>query len=72
MKKQLTAAELEYIVSRVLSNANDALSENDDSDFSSGKRTAYYEILDTIKNELIARGVDIKAFGLDINLESLL
>lgn len=34
-----------------------------------GKRFAYYEILDTIKNELKARGQDLQAFGLHINLE---
>ena len=72
MNNQLTTAELEYIISRVLSNANDALTNTDNSDFSNGKKEAYYEVLDTIKNELIAREVDIKPFGLDIPLERLL
>lgn len=72
MNNQLTTAELEYIISRVLSNANDALTDTDNSDFSNGKKEAYYEVLDTIKNELITREVDIKPFGLDIPLERLL
>ena len=72
MNNQLTTAELEYIISRVLRNANDAISNVDKSDFSNGRKMAYYEILDTIKNELIARNIDIKSLGLDIPLESLL
>lgn len=72
MNNQLTTAELEYIISRVLSNANDAISNADKSDFSNGRKMAYYEILDTIKNELITRNIDIKSLGLDIPLESLL
>ena len=72
MNNQLTTSELEYIISRVLTNANDALTDADNSEFSSGKKTAYYEILDTIKNELIARDIDVKPFGLDIPLEKFL
>lgn len=69
---KLSVSELEFIVSRVLDNANEALSNKDDSDFVQGKRLAYYEILDTIKNELEVRDVDTKDFGLDISLEELL
>lgn len=64
--------EIKYIVSRVIDNANDAFEEskeNADDDFYKGKKLAYYEILDTIKNELKARGQDLKEFGLDVNLE---
>ena len=68
----LTESELDFIVSRVLSNANKAFQENDNSDFENGRRLAYYEILDTIKNELILRDVDISKYGLNINLEELL
>ena len=59
-------------MSRILSNANKAFHENDDSDFENGRRLAYYEMLDTIKNELILRDVDISKYGLNINLEELL
>ena len=72
MMNKLSVSELEFIVSRVLNNANEALSSKDDSDFAQGKRLAYYEILDTIKNELEVREIDTKDFGLDITLETLL
>ena len=68
----LTESELNFIVSRILSNANKAFQENDNSDFENGRRLAYYEMLDTIKNELILRDVDISKYGLNINLEELL
>lgn len=63
---------IKFIISRVIDNANDALSEansNKDDDFYKGRKLAYYEILDTIKNELTAREHDLKDFGLDIDLE---
>lgn len=68
----MSEAEIKYIVSRVLDNANDAFeeaAENKEDDFYKGKKLAYYEILDTIKNELKARGQDLKEFGLDFNLD---
>ena len=71
MMNKLTEFELAFIVARVLDNAKDAASDNDKSDFAEGKRLAYYEILDTIKNELIVRDVDLKQYGLDIELEKL-
>lgn len=63
---------IKYIISRVLENANEAIAESDkhkDDLFYKGKRLAYYEILDTIKNELDINDQDLKDFGLDINLE---
>ncbi|MCI6408391.1 MAG: transposase [Lachnospiraceae bacterium] len=66
---ELSISELEFIIKRVLQNANEAVEEDDKSDFSYGKRLAYYEILDTIKNECIARDVDLNSLGLDIVLE---
>nr|DAM69591.1 MAG TPA: hypothetical protein [Caudoviricetes sp.] len=67
--------EFKYIVSRVLDNANDAISEakeNPEDDFYKGRKMAYYEILDTIKNELKVRDADLKEFGLDIDLENII
>lgn len=67
--------EFKYIVSRVLDNANDAISEakeNPEDDFYKGRKMAYYEVLDTIKNELKARDADLKEFGLDIDLENII
>lgn len=72
MNNQLTTAELEFIISRVIQNADEASKESDDSEFIEGKKLAYYEILDTIKNELEVREIDVKPFGLDIVLENLL
>lgn len=68
----MTDEHIKYIISRVIDNAADALKEakaDKDDDFYKGKKMAYYEILDTIKNELDADGQDLKEFGLDINLE---
>lgn len=66
----MTESEIKFIISRVLDNAKDAIKETDtNAEFNSGKIFAYYEILDTIKNELIVRGQDLKEFGLDIDLE---
>ena len=67
--------EFKYIVSRVLDNANDAISEakeNPEDDFYKGRKMAYYEVLYTIKNELKARDADLKEFGLDIDLENVI
>lgn len=49
---------IKYILSRIIDNANDASiesREHPDDDFYKGKKLAYYEVLDTIKNELIIR-----------------
>lgn len=74
LAKSLTESEIEYIITRVLKNATDTLAETERSKdpFDDGKRQAYYEILDTIKNELTARDINVKKYGLDINLEKLL
>lgn len=75
MSKNLSNSEIEYIISRLLDNANDTLEESKtktEDDFLSGKRLAYYEMLDTIKNEFIVRDIDLKKYGLDINLEQFL
>lgn len=65
-------ATIKFIISRVIDNANDALEEsnqNQNDVFYKGRKLAYYEILDTIKNELEASGQDLKEFGLDVDLE---
>jgi hypothetical protein len=69
---KLTESELEFIISRVLDNAKDAAESTEESQFNEGKKLAYYEILDTIKNELTVRDIDVKHFGLDTVLEELL
>ena len=71
----LSVEGIAYIIERVLDNAADAAKEAKNSpnnDFYDGKRMAYYEILDTMKNELIVREADLKELKLDFVLESLL
>lgn len=68
----MNEATIKFIISRVIDNANDAVKESEQNkgdDFYKGRKLAYYEILDTIKNELEARDQDLKEFGLDIDLE---
>lgn len=65
---------IQFIISRVIDNANDALreaQENKGDEFYVGKKLAYYEVLDTIKSELLAHDQSLKAFGLDVNLEKV-
>ena len=52
--RELTSDEWEYIVSRVLRNAKDAAEEARQlpyREYKAGRALAYYEALDTIKNE---------------------
>ena len=62
-----------HIINRLLSNANDALKDahaNDKDEFYVGKKLAYYEVLDTIKNDLIIAEYDLQECGLDIDLDN--
>lgn len=68
----MNESTIKYIITRVIDNANDEELLVSKDDFSTGKKLAYYEILDTIKNELIANDQDLKEFGLDFNLEKKL
>ena len=70
----MTEETIKHIIARVIDNANDALEEerkNKNDAFYKGKKLAYYEILDTIKNDLDIDDQDLKAFGLDDNLEKM-
>lgn len=69
---KLSTNELKYIISRLLQNATDAAEEKGKDDFTNGKKLAYYEMLDTIKNELIVRDIDLSEFEIDFVLENLL
>lgn len=72
MNEKLTDGAIKYIIGRVIENADIAkndLIERPKDDYLQGRKMAYYEILDTIKNELEAHDQDLKEFGLDINLE---
>ena len=68
----MNEATIEFIISRVIDNAKNTVEEaeqNKDDDFYKGKKLAYYEVLDTLKNELAVREQDLKKYGLDIDLE---
>ncbi len=60
--------KMKYIISRLIDNANETLEESPEDDFFKGKKLAYYEMLDTIKNELELSEYDLKDFGLDIDI----
>ena len=63
MDNGLSANSIKYIISRILENANDARkedSENKGSEFYDGKSLAYYEVLNTIKNEKRFFQINIK------------
>ena len=70
----MTEETIKHIIARVIDNANDALEEerkNKNDAFYKGKKLAYYEILDTIKNDLDIDDQDLKAFVLYVNLEKM-
>lgn len=70
----MSKSEMKYIIARLIDNANDCLKERADdpnSEFLDGKSLAYYEMLDTIKNELIVHDDDLKEFGLDMDLDKI-
>lgn len=67
--EKLSNEAVQYILSRILDNANDMLKEYDGSDYYQGQKQAYYEILDSVKTALIARNQNLKDYGLNIDLE---
>ena len=61
-----------YILARVVGNANETMNEakeNPNDDFYKGKRLAYYEVLDTIKNTLLDEEIPLDDLGLNVDLE---
>ena len=68
----MSDSEIKYIISLVLDDAYNALSEykkSEGDDFYKGRVFSYYEVLLTLKNQLDARVDDLKDYGLDIDLE---
>ncbi len=62
----------DFIIQRLIKNAYEAFKEikiNPYDDFNKGRKLAYYEMLDTIKSELIVQEQNLSEFGLDIDLE---
>ena len=72
--RSLTNSEYEYIIRRIVVNAMNAINESADkkNEYTSGYKVANYEILDIVKSELEARDADVKGFGLDFTIESLI
>ena len=65
---------LTFVIARLLENAKDAKEESmkDRADmFAAGRKVAYYEMLDTLKSELDVHDADLKAFGLDVDVDRL-
>ena len=59
------------IINRLKSDADEALDDykKSKSDFSDGHRTAFYEVLDSIKNKLYSFDLDPEDYGLDFDLD---
>lgn len=60
------------IMDHLLQKADYALEEKrlEKDEFSEGVLTGYYEVLDSIKSELLVEGLDVSQYGLDIDLEN--
>ena len=71
---ELTQGSIESILSRIVEYANLTIADavQDNSEFYSGKKLAYHEVLGVIQNELISSDVDLKPYGLDIDLDKVL
>ena len=75
MEKALTKEQVEFVAERLIRNALDAVQESKNNvgdDFYKGRKFAYYEMLDTLKNQLIVYDQDLREYGLDMNLEEAL
>ena len=73
--KYLSEHDVEYIIARIIDNANDCIEEmrtNKGDLFYEGKSLAYYEVLDTVKNTLLIYGQTLSQYGLRDNMEYLL
>ena len=70
----VTKAELEFIISRVLEQAESVKKEigTIKNDFSDGRKLAYYEVLSIIRNELEVRDCSLQMLGFDISPEDFL
>lgn len=64
---------LQDIIARLVKEADDAVKdskEKPDDAFLIGRKVAYYEMLDILKSELTVSELNLKDYGLDIDLES--
>lgn len=65
MSKKLSAAEMKYIIYRVVKNGYDSIDDEkvEPTDINKGRALAYWEVLDTIYNQLDIYEQDPKNFG---------
>lgn len=72
MENNISKEALQYIVKRILSNADEALNveKGKRTDFDDGLSCAYYEVLDILKSEIGIRDDNLSDYGLDIDLEA--
>jgi len=65
MSKRLSAAEMKYIIYRVLKKAYESINDEKTSptDINKGRSLAYWEVLDTIYNRLDICEQNTKNFG---------
>ena len=65
MSKRLSAAEMKYIIYRVVKNGYESIDEEnaDPTDINKGRSLAYWEVLDTIYNQLDIYEQDPREFG---------
>ena len=71
---KLSNEQFEDIVSMVVQNAKEAFDEakeNRNDDFLNGRKQAYYEVLDTIKSQLLVDDANLAAYGLDKSVEEM-
>ena len=73
MANKLTNDQLEFLVSRLLERARESVDEynestGEDKIFESGRKMAYFEMLDILKKELNMRDQDLAKYGLDFDL----
>ena len=65
MRKKMSAAEMKYVIYRVIKNGYNSIDDakKDPCEFNRGRKMAYYEVLDTIYNQLDVYEQDTKNFG---------
>ena len=74
MSQKINDDAMKYIIARLIDNANEAVTESEadkDDLFKGGRRLAYYEMLDILKSEIDARDLDLKEFGLNIDIDQI-
>ena len=74
MTKNITSPQMKSVIENLIDNALKVTKDagNSREAFYEGEKAGYYEILDTIKNQMMVDDRDLTEFGLDISLEQAL